>query len=66
MGVGGTTSRSSAYFPKILKVKAGTTVNFVNRSPSEVHNVVFGPKKYIAGLSKKTDLLPQGPTARTR
>ena len=46
-----------------LTVKAGTTVTFVNQSPSEVHNVVFGPKKYIPALIKKTDLLPQGPNS---
>ena len=49
------------YFPRTLRVKAGTTVNFVNKAPSEVHNIVFGPKKYIQGLEKKTDLLPTGP-----
>jgi plastocyanin len=62
MGLG-TTSALLAYFPKVLTVKAGTTVTFVNKSPSEVHNVVFGPKKYISALSKKTDLLPQGPNS---
>ena len=44
--------RSSATSRRRLKVKAGTTVTFVNRSPSEVHNVVFGPKKYIEQLAK--------------
>jgi plastocyanin len=52
-----------AYFPRTLKVKAGTTVNFVNKSPSEVHNIVFGPKAYLQQWGKKTDLLPQGPNA---
>ena len=42
-------------------VKAGTTVNFVNKSPSEPHNVAFGPLKYIDKFSKQTDLLPEGP-----
>ena len=37
-GVGSTTA-ILGFFPRVLKVKAGTTVNFVNRSPSEVHNV---------------------------
>jgi len=60
MGIG-VTSAMLAYFPRVLTVKAGTTVTFVNRSPSEVHNVVFGGKKYFAAISKKTDLLPQGP-----
>ena len=47
--------------PKKLSVKVGTAVNFVNKSPSEPHNVVFGPQKYIEGLMKKVDLLPAGP-----
>ena len=39
-----------AYYPKVLKVKAGTTVTFVTKSSSEVHNVVFGPKAWsVAG-----------------
>ena len=59
-GVGSTTA-ILGYFPRVLKVKAGTTVNFVNRSPSEVHNVTFGPEKYLLAFSKKTDLLPAGP-----
>ena len=59
----GSTSTLLAYFPKTLKVKVGTTVTFVNKSPTEVHNVVFGPKKYIQGLEKKIDLLPAGPNA---
>lgn len=60
MGVGGTTTLL-AFLPKQLTVKAGTTVNFVVKAPSEVHNVAFGPKKYIEGLMKKVDLLPMGP-----
>jgi plastocyanin len=51
------------YFPKVLKVKAGTTVNFVNKSSSEVHNIVFGPKAYLQQWGKKTDLQPQGPNS---
>jgi plastocyanin len=50
-----------AYFPKVLKVKAGTTVNFVNKSPSEVHNLTFGPPKYLEQWGKQTDLQPTGP-----
>ena len=61
-GVGSTTA-ILGFFPKVLKVKAGTTVTFLNRSPSEVHNVAFGPEKYLLAFSKKTDLLPQGPTS---
>ena len=50
-----------AFYPKVLRVKAGTTVNFVVKSPSEVHNVAFGPKKYLQKFTKKTDLFPMGP-----
>ncbi len=60
MGVGGGVTML-AYYPKVLKVKAGTTVTFVNKSPSEVHNIVFGPKKYLEQWGKKTDLFPTGP-----
>ena len=52
-----------AYFPKVLKVKTGTTVTFVNKSPSEVHNITIGPKAYLQLWGKKTDMLPQGPTS---
>jgi plastocyanin len=62
MGVGGKVSLF-AFYPKVMKVKAGTTVRFVNRAPSEVHNIVFGPKKYLEQWGKKTDLMPQGPNA---
>jgi plastocyanin len=62
MGVGADTTLL-AYFPKSLTVKAGTTVTFVNRSAPEVHNVVFGPKKYIRQLQTKTDLFPMGPNS---
>ena len=51
------------FFPQTLTVKSGTTVSFVNKSPEEVHNAVFGPKKYILGLEKTTDLFPTGPNS---
>ena len=60
MGVGGKTTLL-AFLPKVLKVKAGTTVNFPNKSPSEIHNLTFGPPKYIEKIQKQTDLFPQGP-----
>jgi plastocyanin len=60
VGVGAKTTLF-AMLPKQLQVKPGTTVNFVNKSPSEPHNVVFGPKKYIESLMKKVDLIPTGP-----
>jgi plastocyanin len=59
-GVGSSTA-ILGFFPRVLKVKAGTTVTFLNHSPSEVHNVAFGPEKYLLAFSKKTDLLPAGP-----
>ena len=62
MGVGGGVAML-AYYPKVLKVKAGATVTFVTKSSSEVHNITFGPKKYLEQWGKKTDLLPAGPTA---
>jgi len=62
MGVGGGVAML-AYYPKVLKVKAGTTVTFVNKSPSEVHNIVFGPEKYLQQWGKQTDMLPAGPKA---
>ena len=36
-------------------------MTFVNKSPSEVHNIVFGPKKYVEQWGKQTDLFPTGP-----
>lgn len=62
VGVGAKTTLF-AMLPKQLTVKAGTTVNFVNKSPSEPHNVAFGPKKYIEALMKKVDLIPAGPNS---
>jgi plastocyanin len=60
MGVGGP-SALLAYYPKSLTVKAGTTVTFVNKSPSEAHNITLGPEKYLEQWGKKTDLFPTGP-----
>jgi plastocyanin len=62
MGIGGAVTLF-AFRPKLLTVKAGTTVTFLNRAPSEAHNLVFGPPKYIEQFGKKTDILPQGPTS---
>lgn len=61
MGVG-SGATLLAFFPNSLKIKVGTTVTFVNKSAPEVHNVTFGPKKYVQGLAKKIDLFPTGPT----
>src|SRR5581483_9034293 len=38
IGSGATTL---AFYPKVLKVKVGTTVTFVNKSPNEPHNEAF-------------------------
>jgi len=51
------------FLPKSLTVKAGTSVDFVERSSSEVHNMVFGPKDFVEPFFKQTDLLPLGPGA---
>jgi len=52
-----------AYAPQSLAVKAGTTVSFVQRSPTEAHNLVFGPQDYVDSFTSSTDLLPLGPGA---
>jgi plastocyanin len=62
MGLGGNVELLT-YYPRVLRVKVGTTVNFVNKSPSDIHNIVFGPKKYIQSLGRKIDLFPQGPNS---
>jgi plastocyanin len=49
--------------PKKLTVKVGTTVTWVENSPSEIHNIAFGPLKWINAFLKKTDLLPVAPGA---
>jgi plastocyanin len=51
------------YVPNKLTVKAGTSVDFVERSSSEVHNVLFGPKDYSEKFGQDTDLLPFAPGA---
>jgi plastocyanin len=50
-----------AFLPAKLTVKAGQSVDFIERSSSEVHNMVFGPKDYVEKFGKDTDFLPQGP-----
>ncbi len=49
------------FVPNLTTVKAGTRVNFVMKSPSEIHNAAFGPLKYLERLAKQTDLFPMGP-----
>jgi plastocyanin len=60
VGVGSATTLLT-YLPNTITVKAGTTVNFVNKSAREVHNLAFGQKKYIQQFETKYDLLPRGP-----
>jgi plastocyanin len=60
MGLGGQTTILD-FKPDVLRVKAGTTVNFVTHSPSEPHNAAFGPVKYMEAFQKKYDLFPMGP-----
>lgn len=64
-GVGGATTILD-FYPSVLKVKSGATVTFTNKAPSEVHNVVFGPPKYVAQFAKQTDLFPQGPNGKNQ
>lgn len=59
-GVGGRTTLL-AFVPAKLTVKAGTTVRFVNESPSEPHNVAFGPIAYLQEFMRQTDKVPFGP-----
>ena len=65
MGVGGKTAILD-FLPAVTRVKAGTTVAFVNRSSSEVHNVTFGPLKYIDKFGKQMDLFPMGPNSKNQ
>jgi plastocyanin len=50
-----------AFLPATLTVKVGTTVNFVNMAPTEIHNEAFGPQDWILPFMNATDLLPLGP-----
>jgi plastocyanin len=59
-GIGGDTT-ILGFFPKKLTVKAGTTVSFVTKAPSEAHNVAFGPKKYLEQFLKQNEFFPVGP-----
>lgn len=65
MGVGGKTAILD-FLPALSKVKAGSTVTFVNRSPSEVHNVALGPLKYMDKFMRQTDLFPTGPGSKNQ
>jgi plastocyanin len=65
MGVGGKVT-TLAFYPKVLKIKAGTTVTFVNKASSEVHDAAFGPTKYVEKIQRQTDLFPMGPNSKNQ
>jgi plastocyanin len=52
-----------AFQPRRLTVPAGTTVTWVESSPSEVHNIAFGDESYILRLIEPLDLFPVVPGA---
>ena len=49
------------FIPNLTTVKAGTTVTFRIKAPTEAHNAAFGPLKYLDKLFKQTDFFPMGP-----
>lgn len=63
MGPGLASPTRLAFAPETLTVKAGTTVTFKEVSRTEIHNVAFGPEKWLLAFQKKHDLLPTGPGA---
>jgi plastocyanin len=65
MGIGGKTTILD-FLPAVSTVKVGATVRFVNRAPSEPHNVGFGPRKYLEKFMKQTDLFPMGPGSKNQ
>ena len=54
------------FLPALTTVKTGTTVTFVNKAPSEVHNLGLGSPKYIDRFMKQTDLFPMGPGTKNQ
>jgi plastocyanin len=64
-GVGGKTT-ILGFVPQKLTVKAGTTVSFVTKSPSEPHNIAFGPRKYLQQFGRQHDLIPMGPNSKNQ
>lgn len=60
MGVGGKETLID-FLPDTQTVPAGTVVTFVNKSPSEPHNAVFGPADWLQSFFAAVDLLPFGP-----
>jgi plastocyanin len=63
-GIDGKQATLLAYLPNSLTVAKGTTVTFMNMSPSEVHNMTFGPSEeggFVQTFQTQTDLFPAGP-----
>ena len=50
-----------AFVPKTLTVPDGTTVTWINRSPQQQHNVVFGPRDWLKPFEEQNELFPFGP-----
>lgn len=62
MGVGNANQVSlDVFVPDKLTVPVGTTVTFVVKSPSQSHNVAFGPLPWLKKFSETQDLFPFGP-----
>ena len=65
MGVGSSTTILD-FFPAVTRVKSGDAVLFANKAPSEIHDIVLGPMKYIDKFAKQTDFFPQGPKGKNQ
>jgi plastocyanin len=61
-GVGSATALM-AFQPRRLTVPVGTTVTWVENSPTELHNIAFGPVDYVERLIKTLDQFPVAPGA---
>jgi plastocyanin len=56
-GVGSTTALM-AFQPRQLTVPVGTTVTWLENSPTELHNIAFGPVDYIQNFIDTLDQFP--------
>ena len=59
----GSTTALMAFQPSKLTVPTGTTVTWVENSPTEVHNIAFGEESYILNLINPLDQFPVAPGA---
>jgi plastocyanin len=59
-GIGGTETLLS-FLPGSIMVKAGQSVKFEVKSPSEAHTVTFGPPSFLVSFSSATDFIPFAP-----